>query len=367
MTERKCRWGFLSTAEIGFKNWKAIWLSGNSTVAAVASRSPEKSQAFIDQCQRLVPFETVPRAMASYQELIDDPEIDAIYIPLPTGMRKEWVIKAANAGKHVVCEKPCAVNKQELDEMTQACAANNVQFMDGVMYMHTDRLESMRTTLDDNESIGQLRRIAVQFSFCAPEEFKQNNIRTDATLEPHGCLGDLGWYTIRFILWAMKYQMPHTVTGRVLTEHQRSADHVPVPMEFSGELLFDNGVSATFYNSFITEHQQWANISGSKGNLMVTDLVLPFHSNCLDYHISNPQFNVTGCDFNMEDRSRTVTTQEYSSGAESAGEARLFRRVAELALAGELDPKWPDYSLKTQHVLDKCFESSKLGAKPVEL
>ena len=367
MTTGKCRWGFLSTAEIGFKNWKAIWLSGNGTVAAVASRQQERSQQFIDQCQNLVPFEQVPRAVGSYQALIDDPDIDAVYIPLPTGMRKEWVIKAANAGKHVVCEKPCAVNAQELQEMVEACAANHVQFMDGVMYMHTDRLMSMRSTIDDGESIGELRRIAVQFSFCAPEEFKAGNIRTDAALEPHGCLGDLGWYTIRFILWAMNYELPHTVTGRILTDHRRHDEAEPVPMEFAGELFFPGGVSATFYNSFITEHQQWANISGSKGNLTVNDLVLPFHSNCLDYHVNNPQFSVTGCDFNMEDYSRTDRTQEYSSGAESAAETRLFRRFSQIVLSGQLEPEWSEYSLKTQRVLDLCYDSARQESRPVEL
>lgn len=365
MTTRKCRWGFLSTAEIGFKNWKAIWLSGNGTVTAVASRRRERSQEFIDRCQRLVPFEEPPTALGSYQDLIDDPDVDAIYIPLPTGMRKEWVVKAANAGKHVVCEKPCAVNEQELQEMVEACAANDVQFMDGVMYMHTDRLSSMRSTLDDGESIGQIRRINVQFSFCAPDDFRQGNIRTDSALEPHGCLGDLGWYTIRFILWAMNYELPQTVSGRILTEYRRDETMEPVPMEFSGELLFANGVSATFYNSFITEHQQWANISGSQGNLTVTDLVLPFHSNCLDYRVSNPKFSVVGCDFNMEDHSRTLTTQEYSSGAESAAETRMFRRFAQMVIDGKLQPQWPEYSLKTQKVLDKCFESARHGGRSV--
>ncbi|MCH2180009.1 MAG: Gfo/Idh/MocA family oxidoreductase [Mariniblastus sp.] len=363
MSVEKCRWGFLSTAEIGFKNWKAINLSGNGTVVAVASRDSSRSQEFIDQCQSYVPFQQAPQALGSYQELIDHPEVDAVYIPLPTGMRKEWVIKAANAGKHVLCEKPCAINATDLKTMIDACENNNVQFMDGVMYMHTDRLASMRSTLDDSDSIGELRRIAVQFSFCAPDGFKEENIRTDPDLEPHGCLGDLGWYTIRFILWAMNYQMPQSVTGRILTDYRRTPSTESVPMEFSGDLVFENGVSASFYNSFITEHQQWANLSGSKGNLTVSDLVLPFHSNCLDYRVSQPRFNVYGCDFNMEDHSQTITTQEYSSAAHSAGETKLFTRFSSIATSGRREPQWPDYSLKTQQVLDKCYESARNGSR----
>ena len=80
-------------------------------------------------------------------------DLDAIYIPLPTGMRKDWVIKAANAGKHVMCEKPCAIDSEELEAMTSACAANKVQFMDGVMYMHSDRMAKLREALDDSENV----------------------------------------------------------------------------------------------------------------------------------------------------------------------------------------------------------------------
>ena len=106
-------------------------------------------------------------------------------------------------------------------------------------------------------------------------------------------------------------------------------------------------------------------INVGKGNLTVTDLVLPFHSNCLDYHISNPKFNVVGCDFNMEDHSRTMTTQEYSSGAESAAEARMFRRFGQIVVAGKLEPQWSEYSLKTQKVLDKCYDSARQGGGTV--
>ena len=93
-----CRWGILSTAGIARKNWEAIRHCDNATVAAVASRSVEKAQAFIDECQAQVPFPTAPKAIGSYDELLASDEIDAVYIPLPTGLRKEWVIKAAQAG-----------------------------------------------------------------------------------------------------------------------------------------------------------------------------------------------------------------------------------------------------------------------------
>lgn len=365
IVERKVRWGFLSTALIGRKNWKAIRLSGNATIVGVASRSIDRAREFIASCQRAQPLENEPVAFGSYDALIESPEVDAVYIPLPTGLRKEWVIRAANAGKHVVCEKPCAVSAEDLEEMIQACADNGVQFMDGVMYMHTDRLAEMRKMLDDGTSIGTLKRIATQFSFCAPPEFMEDNIRTDPSLEPYGCLGDLGWYTTRLILWAMNYEMPLEVSGRLLQEFNRSGDGPGVPMEFVGDLRFANGVTATFYNSFVTQHQQWAHLSGTGGHMSVDDFVLPYYSNFLSFRVTNADFRVFECEFNMEDNTRIVTTQEYSNGMPSAAESRLFRTFSQLVLDGKVDPFWPEASLKTQKILDLCLQSARDNSRPL--
>src|SRR5258708_15375801 len=108
MTEAKLRWGILSTAEIAEKNWRGIRNSGNGIVTAVASRDAQRSRDFIALCQREAPFDQAPSALGSYEALIAAADVDAIYVPAPTGLRKHWVIRAAEAGKHVVCEKPCA-------------------------------------------------------------------------------------------------------------------------------------------------------------------------------------------------------------------------------------------------------------------
>ena len=141
------RWGIIGTAEIARKNWQAIRLSGNGVVAAVASREVARARSFIDDCQARVPFPAPPRAYGSYRELLEDPGIDAVYLPLPTGLRKDWVIEAAEAGKHVVCEKPCAVSLADLQEMTAACERHRVQFMDGVMFAHSARPPEIRKLL----------------------------------------------------------------------------------------------------------------------------------------------------------------------------------------------------------------------------
>jgi predicted dehydrogenase len=364
MSEQLCRWGILGAASIARKNWKAIRNSGNATVAAVASRTPDRARQFIAECQSHAPFDPPPAACGRYEDLLARADVDAVYVPLPTGIRKNWVIRAAEAGKHVLCEKPCGVDAGEVREMLAACRANRVQFMDGVMFMHSARLSRLREVLDDGQSVGEIRRITAQFSFHAPEGFLAQNIRAQHDLEPLGCLGDLGWYTIRLILWTLGYQMPERVTGRLLREHGGSG-RPGVPLEFAAELLFADGVSAGFYCSFLAENQQWANISGSKGYLHVADFVLPWFGSELTFDVTNAAYRILGCDFNMESHSRRFTVAEYSNSFANSQEAHMIRRFSEIVLSGKLDPSWGEIALATQSVLDACLRSARDGGREV--
>lgn len=365
--QRPLRWGILSTAQIVRKNWKAIWNSGNATIVAVASRNEERSRRFIEACQSHVPFPVAPRALGSYEALLASPDVDAVYIPLPTALRKEWVLRAAAAGKHVMCEKPCAVSVADLQEMLEACRRHQVQFMDGVMFMHSARLGKMREILDDPANVGDIRRISSAFTFAADAAFFGENIRASSALEPHGCLGDLGWYTIRFTLWVLRGQMPRRVTGRILAAHSAPQSPGPVPTSFSGELLFDNGLSASFFNSFLTENQQWAHVSGSKGYLFLNDFVAPFFGNELGFEVNNVAHEVSGCDFNMESHRRQFTVPEYANSHPTAQESNLFRTFSDLVLQGRLDTSWPEISLKTQQIMNAVHASALADGKPVEV
>lgn len=357
----------MSTASIARKYWQALQLAENCRVVAVASRDRARSEQYIDECQAAAPFPQRPEACGSYEELLGRNDIDAVYIPVPTGMRKEWVIKAAQAGKHVLAEKPSAPSAADLEEMLAACREHNVQYMDGVMFMHSRRLDLIRQTLDDGHSVGPLKRIAVQFSFRAPEDFLQSNIRVDSRLEPLGCLGDLGWYTIRMILWAMNYELPDRVCGHMLSELSRPGSPGRVPGEFSAELFFRGGVSASMYCSFLTENQQWANFSGEKGYIHLRDFVLPFYGSEVGFDVANSYFHVDGCTFNMEPRIRHVALAEYSNTMPNAQETNLVRNFAKLALSGKPDEAWPRRSLLTQQVLDACLASALAGGKEVTL
>jgi predicted dehydrogenase len=367
MDRRKLRWGILSTAQIARKNWKAIQLTSNSTVTAVASRDLERSRRFIAECQAEAPMAAPPLAFGSYADLVACDTVDALYIPLPTGLRKEWILRAADAGKHVVSEKPCATSVADLREILEACQAHRVQFMDGVMFMHSQRLAQIRQVLNDGQSVGEVRRISSAFTFCQSPDFFTGNIRAHSALEPFGCLGDLGWYCLRFTLWARDWQMPTQVSGRILSELGRPDSPATVPTAFSGELLFAGGVSAEFYCSFHTDTEQWARLSGTKGCLHLADFVLPFAGTELDFGISHAVFQVKGCDFRMtEDRCR-YSVSEYSHGHPTAQETNLFRAFARQALSGQLNPIWPEAALKTQIVMGACLDSARAGGKPVTI
>ena len=340
---KKLRWGFLSTANIGRKNWQSIRNTENNVLVAVASRDAVRARKFIEECQAAEPFETPPKALGSYEELIASPEVDAIYVPLPTALRREWIVRAANAGKHILCEKPCAVNLAELDAMLAACRANRVQFLDGVMFMHHPRMSRLRAALDDAASVGDIRRIMATFSFNVGEAFFKNDIRLQSALEPTGSLGDLGWYCIRIILWAMKWQMPVEANGRILSATNS------VPTEFSGELVFAGGASAGFYCSFLAPNQKWVNISGTKGWLRVDDFVLPPNAHEYSFELNGQMIPVKCCDCASEHSQSRVMSQH----------ANMFRNFANQVFSGLVNEEWLDWARKTQQVMDACLASAR--------
>jgi len=365
MTTKHCRWGILGAAFIAQKNWQAIRDAGNAMLVAVASRDLAKAQAFIDLCQASAPHAVVPEAMGSYDALLARPDIDAVYIPLPTGLRKEWVIKAAQAGKHVLAEKPVGCTADDVAEINAECEKHRVQFMDGVMFMHGQRLQHLRGVVDNE--VGPVRHIATQFSFMSDEEFLRSNIRAHGKLEPLGCLGDLGWYCLRFTLWAMNEAAPVQVTGRIHSETRQMDDSPAVPLEFSGTLTFADGASASFYCSFTTSNAQWAIVSGTKGLLQVSDFVLPFSGMKTQFSLTRSAFAIDGCRADMHAGRQIETLEEPSNNAPGSQESALFRTFSQLVLSGQLDPRWPQISLLTQRVLDACLRSAREGAVVVSV
>jgi predicted dehydrogenase len=241
--------------------------------------------------------------------------------------------------------------------MTNACQKNRVQFMDGVMFMHNPRLGRLREILDDGKTIGPIRRITSVFTFGTDEAFFDANIRVNATLEPTGCLGDLGWYCLRFALWAMNWRLPCQVTGRILSARGNRLSPSSAPTDFSGELIFADGPSLGFSCSFRAQYQNWVHLGGASGWLRLADFVHPAS-------IHEPSFELNGA---VEKVKICDCPAEHTDSLAPAQDSRMFRNFANQAATGKLNEEWPMWALKTQQVMDACFESAVQDGKRVAL
>lgn len=155
--ETVVRFGILGCAQISIKLCKAISKAQNATLIAIGSRSLEKATAFA--AEQGLP--EVVRVYGSYEAVLEDNEVDAVYIPLPTALHVTWAVKAAERGKHVLLEKPVAMNVSELDRILEACETNGVQFMDGSMWLHHPRTAKMKEALCDEQRFGQLKWVCL--------------------------------------------------------------------------------------------------------------------------------------------------------------------------------------------------------------
>jgi predicted dehydrogenase len=162
----------------------------------------------------------------------------------------------------------------------------------------------------------------------------------------------------------MKWRLPHTVTGRILSQSEPTGGREPAPTEFSAELFFDDGVSAGFYCSFIAAEQQWAFISGRNGWLRLPDFVHPFNSR-------EPAFEVNRTEIRGPTAAGIQTPTPVSDPAElghaTAQNTIMFRNFADQVFSGKLNDDWPMWALKTQQVMDACFESARNGSAGVTL
>ncbi len=250
--EKKIKWGVLGYARIArLSVIPAIVKAKNSEFYAIASRDEEKLQA----CRKEF---VCPKAYTSYEALLDDPEVDAVYIPLPNHLHKEWTLKAAQKGKHVLCEKPIALNQQECIEMVEACEKHQVKFMEAFMYRYTARTRKVRELLDSG-IIGEVRHVNSTFRFLLNRE-------GDVRLKPEmggGSLFDVGCYAINFT-GMVTGRSPVSMSGECITREG-------VDIGFSAVLKYDNDLIATVNSGFDTHLLQYSIIAGTKGIMHVPD------------------------------------------------------------------------------------------------
>lgn len=162
-TDTPIRIGVMGCAEIAREVSRAINLAPNATIAAVASRSLEKAKTFATANG----YQQSVKIHGSYESILEDSEVDALYIPLPTSLHVEWATRAAESGKHILLEKPVAMNVAEFDKIVAACEKNGVQMMDGTMWAHHPRTAKLKEFLFDSDRFGQFKNVSTSSRYIS--------------------------------------------------------------------------------------------------------------------------------------------------------------------------------------------------------
>ena len=246
--------GLLSTADINQKLMAGARLADEVEVVAVASRSMERAAS---QASEL----GVPRALGSYEELLADPDVDAVYISLPNSMHVDWSVRALEAGKHVLCEKPLARSVEPVERAFDAAEAAGRVLAEAFMWRHHPQTSRLVELLP---RVGSLRVVRVQFSFALDSLDPASNIRLSGELEG-GALMDVGCYCVSAA--RLVAGEPVAVTGQQVTGE--------VDVRFTGTLSFPGDVLGHFDCGVDTAGRAELEVVGSEGTLLLRD---PFHS-----------------------------------------------------------------------------------------
>lgn len=254
--KEKVRWGILGCANIAVKAViPAIQQSETGTVVAIASRERSKAEETAVELG-------LGRAWGSYEELVADPGVDAIYIPLPNHLHTPWAIRAAQAGKHVLCEKPIALDEGEAREMASACAAAGVVFAEAFMYRFHPRYDRIKEIIDSGE-IGTIRGMHASFRYDGSQ--KSDNVRWYRDMGGGG-IYDVGCYCISSARLLLGRE-PEAVTAQAFF----SPRHDHVDMMASGLVEFPGGVSLTFDCAMWASPRQTLEIIGTEGRIELTE------------------------------------------------------------------------------------------------
>jgi len=327
MTDRILRWGLLSTAQINRALISPLRASERNELFAVASRSMEQAESYAREWD-------IPRVHGSYEALLEDPEVDVIYNPLPNHLHAEWTIKALHAGKHVLCEKPLALSVQEVDDIAQAAKETGNIVAEAFMYRHHPKTLKVKELVDSGE-LGDLQ--IIRGLFAATFNLKDNYRMVKEM--GGGSLWDVGCYPVSYTRLIVG-KKPREVFGWQV-EGPTGIDET-----FMGQMRFESGVLAQFVCGFASPFRTSMEIIGSKGTLGVP---VPFHPGASDkIHLQ------------VGDDAETIEIPDqelYIGEVEDMAEAVLLGKEPRMSLADSRD---------IIEMIVGLFESARLG-KPVML
>lgn len=253
---RKVKWGVIGTATIAH-DWviPGIESSGNSEFYAIASRSREKLIPYENRCSKLYD---------SYDDLLKDPDIEAVYIPLPNNLHCEWTIKAAQHKKHILCEKPLAMTYDECVQMADAAKENNVFLMEGFMYRHAYKTKKICEIIKSG-ALGEIRFINSNLGF---DIHNKNNIRL-IKRTGGGALFDLGCYTINFMDMVMELNGASLVSWNADFATRKDIDGNNVDVGCNANLKYSNGALCSAASWFDSQPYSETRIVGHNGVLRI--------------------------------------------------------------------------------------------------
>ena len=249
---RQIKFGILGYASIARREViPAIESAQNAVNYALASGKAESRQA----AKEAFGFE---KLYGDYDALLKDKEVEAVYIPLPNGLHKEWTIKAARAGKHVLCEKPMALTREDCLEMISACEENGVKLMEAFMYRFTTRIRKLKELLDSG-AIGEVRHINSTFRFY---NSRVKDVRFDPALGG-GSLWDVGCYPINLIGMIMGEE-PVSLCAQKTEKHG-------VDYSLTAVMKYRSGALCTASCGFDSDSALVSEINGSTGSILMRD------------------------------------------------------------------------------------------------
>ena len=252
MSERRLRWGLICTARINRALIPAIRAANRSELVAVASRDLARAQEYARQWE-------IPRAHRSYAALLADPDVDVIYNALPNGLHCAWTVQAADAGKHVLCEKPLALDVAEVDRMAEAARRNGVVVFEAFMYLHHPQTFKVQELIRQG-AIGEVRTVYATFFFALD---RPDDPRLDPAMGG-GALWDVGCYPVSFARMVADDDPVETSGWQVTGPSD-------VDLTFAGQTRFAGGALAQIACSFQATFHRGAEIVGGEGAITLKD------------------------------------------------------------------------------------------------
>jgi D-xylose 1-dehydrogenase (NADP+, D-xylono-1,5-lactone-forming) len=318
-------WGFLSTANINDKLLAGAAESDRVDVIAVASRDAARAEAYARQ-------RGIERAYGSYEELLADPDVEAVYISLPNSLHVEWSIRALEAGKHVLCEKPLSRRPVDVERAFDVAAQSDRHLMEAFMYRHNPQTAKLKELVGEG-AIGRLRLVRAAFSFPLADA---EDIRLDASLDGGGLM-DVGCYCINGA--RLLAGEPDRVYGeQVLSES--GVDEL-----FTGMMRSPDDVLLQFDAGLVLQERDELEAIGEDGSLFLDD----------PWHCQSPVIEL-----------RTADGVEEIA-VEPADSYRLQLENLSDAIRGEAEPLLGrDDALGQARAIDALYGSAAAG-RPVNL